>query len=512
MSLTLADLMGHPTFGLRLLIGVPDDIARTPVSWVHGSDLVDPTPWLESGQVLLTDGANIGTADPDGTRAYVARLVGAGIIALGFAVGVIHDEVPEDLIEACSELGLPIFEVPRATPFMAIIRLVADDIGRDRALLTEASLEAHRAVARAALRPDGLVGILRELEKQLGSWVALYDPNGVQRARRATSAMPASARAAVETEVGVALARGSRTARRVIDSGGEFTLQTLGRSGHLNGVLVVGESADGSIADDDLVTSVLAMASISLDHNRVLETARADLNAGIWEMLLGGAVDAASRAAGRSGFPLPAAPVRVLRSRGRSDVESLLAELTPLIGRSRRPLFVLRRGDELTVVVSADQSGTVTAAAERAGARAGVSLATSWGALEAAVSQADAARARFPDAAKTGTVNHFDDALTAGVLGLIDRRAGVDLARARLAPLLDADDGTVLIREVTVWLRHNGAGKPAAAELNLHRHTLSAHLVRLAGLLDIDLDDFSARAELWAALMLLERSDTVSTG
>lgn len=506
MSLTLADLVAHPSFGLRLLVDVPTDVLRTPVSWVHSSDLIDPTPWLESGQVLLTDGDNLRGADPRAARDYGTRLVDAGIVALGFAVGVIHDEVPKDLIEACVAVGLPIFEVPRATPFMAIIRLVADDIAHERARLTEASLEAHRAVARAALRPEGLVGILRELEKQLATWVALYDPHGVQSARRATSAMPAALRAAVESEVGAALARGSRSARRVIDSGAEFTLQTLGRTGHLNGVLVVGESAHGSVANRDLVTSVLAMASISFDHNRVLEAARAELNAGIWEMLLSGAVEAAARAAGRSGYPLPAEPVQVLRVRGRLDVEALLAEVTPLIGRQRRALFVLRRGDDLSVMASAAHMTAITATAERVCTKAGLSLQTTWGGLMTAVSQAETALARSDREALGGSVRSFDEALTEGVLGLIDRREGLDLARARLRPLLDTDDSVALIREVTVWLRHNGVLKPAAAELNLHRHTLSAHLARIGDLVDMDLDQFSARAELWTALTLLERS------
>ena len=51
--------------------------------------------WLESGQLLLTDGVHFaGEHAADFSEEYVARLRGRGIRALGFAIGIVHDEVP----------------------------------------------------------------------------------------------------------------------------------------------------------------------------------------------------------------------------------------------------------------------------------------------------------------------------------------------------------------------------------------------------------------------------------
>jgi purine catabolism regulator len=40
---------------------LPDGALDAPVPWVHSSDLEDPAPFLEPGQVLLTTGTEFGT-------------------------------------------------------------------------------------------------------------------------------------------------------------------------------------------------------------------------------------------------------------------------------------------------------------------------------------------------------------------------------------------------------------------------------------------------------------------
>ena len=42
------------------------------VRWVHISEIVDPTPWLSGGELLLTTGLQL--ERPDTQREYLARL------------------------------------------------------------------------------------------------------------------------------------------------------------------------------------------------------------------------------------------------------------------------------------------------------------------------------------------------------------------------------------------------------------------------------------------------------
>src|SRR5687767_15777220 len=80
------------------------------VRWVHISEIVDPTPWLSGGELLLTTGLQLERADVQ--REYVARLAGHGLAGLGLGTGFAHPQVPRAMIEAAEEHGFPLFEVP----------------------------------------------------------------------------------------------------------------------------------------------------------------------------------------------------------------------------------------------------------------------------------------------------------------------------------------------------------------------------------------------------------------
>ena len=314
MPVTLEQLLAQPDFHLRLRAGAePGTPAlREPLAWAHSSDLPDPTPWLSAGGLLLTDGTQF---DSDGETAwadgYVGRLVSAEVAALGFATQVVHAEVPARLVDACRRRGLILVEVAERAPFMAIIAFVNDAAAREQRERLEWSLAAHRAIARAALRPDGLNAVLKELEGQLGCWVALFDAAGY----RVPTATRLPVPAAVEREVGeavrTALSRGTRGSLRISSAGADVTVQTLGRSRELHGVLAVGTQAPLRGAERDLVTSVIALASIALDQTRTIEDARRRLRAGLFELMLSGASEVADSTAMSLWGRLPVPPLRV---------------------------------------------------------------------------------------------------------------------------------------------------------------------------------------------------------
>ncbi len=81
MTVSTRELLQNNRLGLNLLAGERN--ADRPVRWVHVSELDDPTPWLQGGELLLTTGMGIGST-PAKQRAYVKRLSDAGIASLGF--------------------------------------------------------------------------------------------------------------------------------------------------------------------------------------------------------------------------------------------------------------------------------------------------------------------------------------------------------------------------------------------------------------------------------------------
>ena len=67
---------------VRLLTG--DEATDVPVRWVHISELLDPTPWLSGGEVLLTTGMALQT--PEQQREFLTRLADHHLAGLGFGI------------------------------------------------------------------------------------------------------------------------------------------------------------------------------------------------------------------------------------------------------------------------------------------------------------------------------------------------------------------------------------------------------------------------------------------
>jgi len=114
MELTVASLIGE--LGLQLACG--EESARTPVRWVHSTELADPTPWLKGGELLLTTGLQLGTAQSQ--QELIERLVEHDIAGLGFGTGFAHKRLPQTLLASARRHGFPLFEVPYELPFIAI--------------------------------------------------------------------------------------------------------------------------------------------------------------------------------------------------------------------------------------------------------------------------------------------------------------------------------------------------------------------------------------------------------
>ncbi|QIM19740.1 PucR family transcriptional regulator [Leucobacter coleopterorum] len=98
-------------------------------------------------------------------------------------------------------------------------------------------------------------------------------------------------------------------------------------------------------------------------------------------------------------------------------------------------------------------------------------------------------------------------ALHDGVLHLLgDHPEALQRATGLLAPIRNHDHrhGDSIEASLRTWLSHHGQTSPAAAELGVHRHTLRTRVQTAANLLQSDLDSPDTRAELWAALRLLD--------
>jgi purine catabolism regulatory family protein/PucR-like helix-turn-helix protein/diguanylate cyclase with GGDEF domain len=114
VELTVESLIAE--LGLELVSG--EESAGVHVRWVHSTELLDPTPWLKGGELLLTTGIQLEA--PKAQREFIARLVDHEIAGLGFGTGFNHKRLPAALLTAARKRSFPLFEVPYSLPFIAI--------------------------------------------------------------------------------------------------------------------------------------------------------------------------------------------------------------------------------------------------------------------------------------------------------------------------------------------------------------------------------------------------------
>lgn len=500
---TLRALLARRELDLRLAGGADDlapDALDRPTRWVHSSDLDDPTPFLADDLVLLTTGTQFPTGVEYPFDAYVGRLVDRGVAALGFGTEVVRDGIPSGLAAACRSARLPLFEVPYSTPFIAVARANAEAVAAEAYARRSWALSAQRAIALAALRPDGLGATIAELARQLDTWVGMYDSAGELVREHPPGALSASAVDVLRAEVSAVLRRGARAGSSLRSDAEAFTLQTLGRGGELRGVLAI---AAGELdrAGRDVVTAVIAMAGLALEQHQRLSRARKALRAGMVRSLLTGDPGLARQISRDVWGALPAAPVVVAVTDAAGSRSDALLDVLELRADDRRgALFYGTVDDDVVVVVPASALSALDEFPARFDVRLGVSEPTSYAGFARALDQARAAR----DRATGAGLARFAEVQAGGILSALSAGDAPTVAAAFLEPLRAHDRAHAGRLEPTLraWLTADGSNEAAAVALGVHRHTVRTRLATAERVLGTDLSSFGARAELWAAFHL----------
>ncbi|MDB1089675.1 PucR family transcriptional regulator [Streptomyces sp. ACA25] len=515
MHPTLASLVQHTALKLTVLTG--EDRLGREVRWAHASELADPAPYLDGGELLLTTALKLEVDDPAAMDDYAARLSAAGVVALGFAVGVNHSVVPAALLEAARAHGLPVLEVPRRTPFIAISKAVSAAIAAEQYRAVTAGFAAQRELTRAALTADGPGALLEKLAAQMDGWAALYDISGGVTAvapgwaaRRAAKLgdevrrlrdRPAPATAVLGASPDGAQGAG---ADRV-------ELQSVGTGRVPQAVLAIGTGVPPGTAERYTVQSAVAVLTLVTERSRAFHAAEQRLARAVLHLLLSAEPDHARAVGGEVYAGLLDAPLRVLiaeAGEGSDALRDLAAGIETAAARSGEPVLAVPDADRL-VLLAADGGAVVAACREYAGDAPedrsdrlclGMSAPSGPTAVDSAYQQA---RQALLVARRRGRpVVEHDEVATGSVLPLLADEAVRAFAESMLRPLRehDAHGRGDLLASLRAWLSRHGQWDAAAADLGVHRHTLRYRMRRVEEILDRSLDDPDVRMELWLAL------------
>jgi purine catabolism regulator len=494
--------------------------AAAPLRWVEPSELEDPTPYLLDGEFVLT--AGLPFLDDGGTKeradAYVRRLVGAGVAALGFGLEPYFDAVPDYVLSACRKHQLTLVRIPSSVPFAAIGLEFSQLLESGNARVFRQLADTNRQLMRAVLSARPEHELLSALAQRVPVWAQLFGADGRVRARAAAAGTGGTGpAAAVEPSALQPLLKrllagtGPRVETDSLPTNGSALVfghplrstkdATLGalilgtekpltpaQNSVVSSVvglleLLVRQRTSGSLAPSQLATALLlhpeSLAASSTRQQNVLRDLLAQsvsgTRSGALRVVQGIRADASAPAAADG-------PVRELLQ-WRRLFDTKMVELTDY---GFAAVTRLKVDDALLHEV------------EELGWRLVVGDPTEMAGLPAAYQRAASLRSRVQ---ASGESLRVDD-VTWSVAGLLGRSAGSMLAARLLEPVLaqEPDRISSQLGVLKSWLGENGNWDATAKVLGMHRNSVRRQINALAELLAMDLGSAQVRAELWIAL------------
>jgi purine catabolism regulator len=460
------------------------------VAGVHVSELTDPTPYLQGGELLLTTGMGL-TGHGAQARAYAARLARHGVAGLGLGLGPIHDEVPRTLQRACEAAGLVLFVVPAPTPFLMVARTYWELLARAGHEELSSALGAHRDLVRAAAGPAPVPAVVRSLAAAVEGWAAHLTPDGQvlevwPRDRRG------SARQAAEEMSRLRMAGPHSSATFPIE-GDDVVLQPLSSRGRLTGYVATGCRRPMRAPDQQIVLAACSLLALQSEQYRRGIAGPRSSRACVVRLVMSGYVDAARSLSGDLGLDALPSSVRILvvvdLGEGRADdLQDVIEQALP---RRRGQALAIGGSDEVWVLLPESDVAAVLSAVRRFVSSQAPRARVAVSALEP-LGQV-ARRRELVQMALTvvqpGQLRDLADG-DPGVLGDDPVDLGPIVGYSR----------TDLVGSVVVYLRHRGRWEDAARDLGIHRNTLRHRIGTASRLMGADLNDPDIASRLWLAL------------
>jgi purine catabolism regulator len=506
-TLPIRSLIVDTNLGLQLVSDV--DVTDRTISWVYVSELPNPGPWLDGGELVLTLGMWLRERQCT-AREYVRRLTKAHAGALAMLTAPsggdldLYPEIPDEIVAATNEYGLPLLHVPGEITFLEVTKAVAYAlVSENLALISEVS-QVQESLVREAAGPGSPRVLATRLGNVLGSWFLLTGPHG-DVVDSSPGLSPRRAREVV-ADLRSQAARGAAQTLPLLAADESVVAYRLTTRDHHVGHLILGRGRPLSGPERRIASVAAGLLALLLDRDDQSRAVHDRLHDSYAQALMNADRDTARQLAAILDVELPAGPVHVAVIGSRlpgempqiTEWETARTALGGSLITASRTSRVVVLDARLGTAVELLQPALELAPNLITGVAGPVPVEDVGAALRRATSAlVDARRSerRIVDLSATGQRTLLD---------VIPRADAIAFAEELLRPLREYDrtHRGELVRSVRCWLEHYGQWDPAATELGVHRHTLRHRISRAEELLGSTLNSTDLRMELWAALQI----------
>jgi purine catabolism regulator len=473
VRLTVRDLIALPGLNLTLAAGGGHGLDNE-ISWVHVSELADPTPWLNGNEFLLTTGIAVSDLEAN-QRSYLRRLSTHRLAGLGFGIGVGFAEVPHAILDEANARGFPVVVIPYELPFIALTRAALTYLANEQLNVLSRALAVQERLTSALLTAGGLETLLAVAAEVLGCSIAVQNDRGRTVAQQHTGR------------------------RRDFADAVTYPIQTQSDPMYL-----VAARDDGHFDNfaDLVLNHTRTAVALELARRAAVSNAELRLAGDLIEDIEQGRVAPGEAARRLRAFGLDPANehVTLIARRNDSAVDDVRVAVSVELMARKMPFLVATTSHEALFLVNASEREIFEVAAKLV--EADVRLRTSLGrSAKLGELRNSIVEARTALATATERLSTFRD------LGPLE------LLLALPEPALDAfssrvlgnaaGDGT-LVESLRVLLEHGCSWNAASEALGVHRHTLRYRMDKLAAQSGRHPAQPEHRMELWLAVKTLE--------
>lgn len=546
MAITLRELIRTASFHLSALVDGRPEALDEPISWVHATELIDPTPYVEGGELILTTGLQLSEFEPmdDRERRYVERLNDKGVRGIGFGTGIHHTHVPQWLVAQCESWNVPLIAIPQETPFIAIEKSISRSLADSKQQTVLTLYNEQRQLFRSIETLDPLSSIIKRLAELIGGWAAFINPLG-KVMESSHAALPLEMRGIDDalnlTAVGQAKFLYSHGYDIAIFHVASAQRQSLG-------YLVAGRFGEKNSLNHPLVAQAAALLSLAVSRSASAERSLARLRSAMMRLCLEGDVDSVREYAGDLWDGLPPEPLSVIRIVGEPEVldsaQMIFEPLHQTLAKNLNPAVSgIVEGDLWAVISQSNLKEWMEQVVHDSRLVSGVSSGFVWTDAPRARHEAYQACAEAVASGKA-VVQYGQRSGTATLEKLIEPSLLRAFGDLRLAPIRDltfrpstgphrdgegtaahAAPGTQVgseeasgpgagpaVREksstvpelaamtvLRTWLQSGCRYEETAERLGLHRHTVRKYVAQICSRLGVDVSQPGQIAELWFA-------------
>lgn len=486
--MTVQGLLDFTRLGLTVHAG--REGLDAPVRWAHVSELEDPLPFLDGGELILTGGVPISNKAAQQVD-YLRRLQAGGVAGLIVSQGPYAPRLTRRVIEEADRLRFPLLELPVETPYIDVVKLVAAANEQD----THQRLMKHLQIFETLQAYQAAAVPLHEFIRMLS------DVSGFDLYAASPAGMSILPGISTPPDGLAVPAEAAANGSSAVPGGYCLPVVVTGRVAASLVALRRGSDQPTGFAAAQHLATVLSVALRDLYQRR--EATRREGAEVLSDLLNGGSgADVASKLVDRGFEPMTDVVLTVIRSQG--DEGLVDAEIHHRLCDRALPSLLITRGDLLAVVPDSAEAmaaiGEVdsdVAVGVSAPFAPGANITVPWRqarwSLERALARRERVARYAPDDA-AGEWLPLDRGMLAGVVDDI------------VGPVVcyDSAHGSDLVGSLRVLFRHDRRMKAAAEELGVHHHTLAYRMRTVERLTGRSLKDLQGLVDLWLSMKALD--------